>query len=220
MLHGFFAFFSGVLDWIVLILVWFERSLHSAHISGQSCPWTWNICTGGYRRLRGKWFKLCNLAATLQCHCLEMSLSRSHPDHKKKLTILLTVFTSGSVRSKSSLDEDTDDGNSERSPSQGEVVNKAERHAGESGVTLKLSSVSKKKDPFLLRSHRLRSRLIQVAYVTSLGCLCPKPASIEIFGCCMYECFSPRLPWFQVCPSKSRLFCSQSIEIERKPKEH
>ena len=26
----FFAFFSGVLDWIVPILVWFETSLHSA----------------------------------------------------------------------------------------------------------------------------------------------------------------------------------------------
>ena len=35
----FFASFSGVLDWIVLILVWFERSLHSAQVSGQSCPW-------------------------------------------------------------------------------------------------------------------------------------------------------------------------------------
>ena len=35
----FFAFFSGVLDWIVLNLVWFERSLHSAHVSVQSCPW-------------------------------------------------------------------------------------------------------------------------------------------------------------------------------------
>ena len=34
----FFAFFSGVLDWIVLILVWFERSLHSAQVSGQSHP--------------------------------------------------------------------------------------------------------------------------------------------------------------------------------------
>ena len=118
-----------------------------------------------------------------------MSLSRSYPNHKKKLTILLTVFPSGSVRSKSSLDEDTGDGDSERSPSQGEVVNKAERHAGEIGVTLKLSSVNKKKDPFLLRS-----RLIQVVYVTSLGYLCPKSASIEIFGCCMYVCFSPRLP--------------------------
>jgi len=34
----FFASFSGVLDSIVLILVWFERSLHSAQVSGQSCP--------------------------------------------------------------------------------------------------------------------------------------------------------------------------------------
>ena len=30
MLHGFFAFFSGVRDWIVPLLVWFERSLHFA----------------------------------------------------------------------------------------------------------------------------------------------------------------------------------------------
>ena len=63
----FFAFFSGVLDWIVLILVWFERSLHSAQVSRQSCPWplklmtsqaverTW-IRTGGYGQLRGEWF--------------------------------------------------------------------------------------------------------------------------------------------------------------------
>ena len=54
----FFASFSGVLDWVVLILVWFERSLHSTQVSRQSCPWplkllmpqaverTW-ICTGG-----------------------------------------------------------------------------------------------------------------------------------------------------------------------------
>ena len=34
----FFDFFFGVLDWIVLILVWFERPLHSAQINGQSCP--------------------------------------------------------------------------------------------------------------------------------------------------------------------------------------
>ena len=59
MLHVFFAFISGVLDWIVLILVGFERSLHSAQVSRQSCPWpiklmmseavegTW-ICTGSY----------------------------------------------------------------------------------------------------------------------------------------------------------------------------
>ena len=38
MLHGFFAFFSSVLDQIVLILVWFERSLKSAIGSRQSCP--------------------------------------------------------------------------------------------------------------------------------------------------------------------------------------
>jgi len=62
----FFAFFSGVLDWIVPILVWFERSLHSAQVSGQSNPWqsklmksqlverTW-ICTGSYGQFRGKW---------------------------------------------------------------------------------------------------------------------------------------------------------------------
>ena len=35
----FFAFFSGFLDWVVLILVWFERSLHSAYVSRQSYPW-------------------------------------------------------------------------------------------------------------------------------------------------------------------------------------
>ena len=34
----FFSSFSGVLDLIVLILVWFERSLHSALVGGQSCP--------------------------------------------------------------------------------------------------------------------------------------------------------------------------------------
>ena len=33
-----FAFFSSVLDLIVPILVWFERSLKSAIVSGQSCP--------------------------------------------------------------------------------------------------------------------------------------------------------------------------------------
>ena len=64
----FFASFSGVLDWIVLILVWFERSLYSAQVSEESCPWplklmasqrverTW-IRTGGYGRFRGEWVK-------------------------------------------------------------------------------------------------------------------------------------------------------------------
>ena len=34
----FFVFFSGLHDWIMLILVWFERSLHSAQVSGQNRP--------------------------------------------------------------------------------------------------------------------------------------------------------------------------------------
>ena len=42
----FFAFFSGVLDWIVLNLVWFERSLYSSKVSGQSCPWTDDVTSG------------------------------------------------------------------------------------------------------------------------------------------------------------------------------
>ena len=74
----FFAFFSGVLDWIVFILVWFERSLHSAQVSGWrlSCPWplklttsqaverTW-IRTGGYGQLRGEWVNNFILATKL-----------------------------------------------------------------------------------------------------------------------------------------------------------
>ena len=66
-LHGFFAFFWGVLDWNLLILVWFERSLHSAQVtcSGQSCAWPLKLMTsqevegmwihmGGYEWFRGK----------------------------------------------------------------------------------------------------------------------------------------------------------------------
>ena len=65
-----FAFFSGVLDWIVLILMWFKRSLHSAQVSGHiSYPWplklitsqaveTKWIRTGGSGRLRGEWVKV------------------------------------------------------------------------------------------------------------------------------------------------------------------
>ena len=64
----FFVFFSGLLVWIVLILVWFERSLYPAQVRGRSCPWplklmasqavegTW-IRTGGYGRFRGEWVK-------------------------------------------------------------------------------------------------------------------------------------------------------------------
>ena len=68
-LHGFLPFsLVSLSDWIVLILVWFERSLYSAQVSGQSWPWllklmmswgverTW-IHTGGYRQFRGEWVK-------------------------------------------------------------------------------------------------------------------------------------------------------------------
>ena len=65
----FFAFFSGVRDWIVLILVWFERSFPSAQVSGQSYPWFLKLmtsqavertrfCTGGYSRLRRECVKI------------------------------------------------------------------------------------------------------------------------------------------------------------------
>ena len=64
-----FCIFSGVLGLIVLILPWFERSLHSAQDSWQSCPWPLKLMmshaverteirTGGYVCLRGKWVKV------------------------------------------------------------------------------------------------------------------------------------------------------------------
>ena len=37
-LHGFSPFSLVILDRIELILVWFERSLHSAQVNRQSCP--------------------------------------------------------------------------------------------------------------------------------------------------------------------------------------
>ena len=51
----FFASFSGVLDWIVLILVWFERSLHSAQVSGQNCPWPLKLMTS--QRVERTWIR-------------------------------------------------------------------------------------------------------------------------------------------------------------------
>ena len=64
-----FCIFSGLLRWIVLILPWFERSLHSAQVSWQSCPWPLKLMMsqgverteirmGGYLCLRGKWVKV------------------------------------------------------------------------------------------------------------------------------------------------------------------
>ena len=56
MLHV-FSFLSSVLDWIELILVWFERSLHSAHASGQSCPWRVKLMTA--QAVKGTWIRTC-----------------------------------------------------------------------------------------------------------------------------------------------------------------
>ena len=84
----FFASFSGVLDWTVLILVWFERSLHSTQVSRQSCPWplkllmpqaverTW-IRTGSYGWLRAKRVNLMWLFYDLQCY----HMNWGHPDN-------------------------------------------------------------------------------------------------------------------------------------------
>ena len=51
----FFASFSGVLDWIVLILVWFERSLYSAQHSEESCPWPLKLMTS--QRVERTWIR-------------------------------------------------------------------------------------------------------------------------------------------------------------------
>ena len=56
----------------------------------------------------------------------------------------------------------------------------------------------------LLRSHEA-SRLIQVAYVTSLGCLCPK------YTTALTTAFAS----IQVSSSRSMLFCLYSIEFQK-----
>ena len=40
-LYIFLAFFSGLLNWIILILAWFKGFLSPAQVTWQSCPWTW-----------------------------------------------------------------------------------------------------------------------------------------------------------------------------------
>ena len=51
----FFASISGVLDWIVLILVWIERSVHSAQVSGPSCPSPLKLMTS--QRVQRTWIR-------------------------------------------------------------------------------------------------------------------------------------------------------------------
>ena len=64
----FFAFFFVLLDWIVLIVVRFERSFHAVQVSKQSCPWPSKLMTsqmvegtwlhmGSYRWFIGEWIK-------------------------------------------------------------------------------------------------------------------------------------------------------------------
>ena len=58
----FFAFFSGLLDWIMLILLWFERYFYPTQnlfwllklMTSLAVEGMW-IRTGGYRRFRDKW---------------------------------------------------------------------------------------------------------------------------------------------------------------------
>ena len=75
MLDGFCLFLQCPKTELVLILVWFERSLHSEQVSGPSCPWPlklmmpqvvegmW-ICMGGYGQLRGEWVNAHNLISS------------------------------------------------------------------------------------------------------------------------------------------------------------
>ena len=45
--NGFFACFSGLFDWIMLILVWFERSLPNAQVRyWQCCHWPKRVMYG------------------------------------------------------------------------------------------------------------------------------------------------------------------------------
>ena len=102
----FFASFSGVLDWIVLILVWFERFLHSAQVSEESCPWplklmtsqrverTW-IRTGGYGRFRGEWVNIyrVSLHLNVSAHTVIIKYPPSHK-YSPGISTLLWLITS------------------------------------------------------------------------------------------------------------------------------
>ena len=62
--------FISLLDWIVFVLVWFERSLHPAQVSWKNCPWMLKLMTAqveevlmdlhpldSYRQFKGVWVK-------------------------------------------------------------------------------------------------------------------------------------------------------------------
>lgn len=54
-LHGFLPF-SGLPDWIMLILEWFERSLHAAQVRQESCLWALRQMTS--QVVEGVWIHL------------------------------------------------------------------------------------------------------------------------------------------------------------------
>ena len=97
MLHGFLPFLSGLLDRIMPILVWFERSPHPAQVSRQSYPWPLKLVTsqavegtwirrGGYGRLRGKWVKVMS--------CVNWSsVTRAFHQHITNVSALYTQRT-------------------------------------------------------------------------------------------------------------------------------
>ena len=97
MWHGFLPFLSGLLDRIMPILVWFERSPHPAQGSRQSCPWPLKLVTsqavegtwirrGGYGRLRGKGVKVLS--------CVNWtSLTRAFHQHITNISALYTQHT-------------------------------------------------------------------------------------------------------------------------------
>ena len=73
----------------------------------------------------------------------------------------------------------------------------------------------------LLTSHQASQQTNSGHVCAQPGLPVPEAASFDIFGCnyvCIDVCTSPHLPRFQVWPSKSRLFRSQSIDSERKQK--
>lgn len=49
-----FACFSGLLDWVTLIWVWFERSFPAGEVTCQSCPWSLKVMTS--QAAQGSWF--------------------------------------------------------------------------------------------------------------------------------------------------------------------
>ena len=89
-LTRFFSFFSSVLDWIVLILVWFERSLHSAQVSGQSCPWRLKLMTS--QGVERTWIRTGSLWAVQEGRMGEVKILNLHMIPNTQPTISYSRF--------------------------------------------------------------------------------------------------------------------------------